>query len=467
MNKYKTLALNTIIFAVGSFSAKFLQFLLTRLYTGTLCDSDFNIKEMLEITANLLIPVFTFSIAEALLRFGLGREHDKKTVLSNAVFIELCGLALLLLCAPLLGMLSYTDGFLTILIVYICTSSYRQICAQFVRVRGLLKLYALDGILTSLTLFIFNLIFMAWLDMGIRGFFLSVILSDFCSGTMLCICAKIPRYFSFSAINPRLMRTMLRFSVALTPAAVLWIITGFADRFFLREMVSDGAAGVYGAATKVPNLISMVATVFFQAWNISAIVENDSKGREKFYTRVFSAYQSIMVIAAAFLIALVQPLSMFVISTKKDADYANAYLYTPVLVVAVLMMCYNQFLSSVYTATKHTRNSLWTSAVAAGVNLVLNAILIPKWGVQGAAIATLASYLACYCIRIVDARRYVPFDVNHVEGFVNFTVLLVMCYVVVAGVPMYPVYLGCGVVFLTAMNYRAIIQTLKKILRRS
>ena len=74
MDKYKTLALNTVIFAVGSFGSKILLFFLTRLYTGNIISDNLNTKEMLEITANFLIPVFTFSIAEAVIRYGIDRS---------------------------------------------------------------------------------------------------------------------------------------------------------------------------------------------------------------------------------------------------------------------------------------------------------------------------------------------------------------------------------------------------------
>ncbi len=472
MDKYKTLALNTVIFAVGSFGSKILLFFLTRLYTGNIISDNLNTKEMLEITANFLIPVFTFSIAEAVIRYGIDRAYDKRQVFSNAVVTELGGLVLLLLCTPLIGLFSFTDGFLGLLIVYICTSSFRQLCAQFVRARGLLKLYSVDGILTALTLYLFNVIFISVLGMGVRGFMLSVICSDFCSGVFLCIVSGIPRFFSFRYVDKKLLRRMLAFSVPLIPTAVLWIFTGFADRFFIGIMqgpeglVGKSAAGVYGAASKIPNLISMVSTIFFQAWNISAITENDSAGRNQFYQRIFGAYQSILCIAAAFLIALVQPLSNVLISNKLDTAYEAAFRYTPVLVVSVLLMCLNQFLSSIYTATQHTRNSFWTSLVAAGANLPLNLLMIPKWGVYGAIAATYLSYLLCYSGRSVPALRYFQFPVYDGLFAANNVILLGMSTAIIKMPQRYVLYLVCGVGLILALNYEAVIVTAKKILKR-
>ncbi|MFR0951176.1 MAG: lipopolysaccharide biosynthesis protein, partial [Ruminococcus callidus] len=149
-------------------------------------------------------------------------------------------------------------------------------------------------------------------------------------------------------------------------------------------------------------------------------------------------------IASAGLIVFVRILSNILIDSNTYPEYATAFLYTPVLIVGVLMMCFNQFLSSVYSATQHTTHSFWTSLVAAIVNIVLNIILIHIWGIMGAAIATFASYFVCYCIRIVDARKYVPFPVNHAKFAANTAALFLLGIVVVEAPPM-DFDSGCGI----------------------
>ena len=70
----------------------------------------------------------------------------------------------------------------------------------------------------------------------------------------------------------------------------------------------------------------------------------------------------MLAIGAGGIIAFDQLLSRFLIDTSTEPANAHAYLYTPVLVLAVLMLSCNQFFSSIYTVTKHTRNSFWTPA---------------------------------------------------------------------------------------------------------
>ncbi len=472
MDKYKKLASNTIIFAIGSFGAKIINFLLTRLYTSYMDSDMFGVKELIEITANFIIPIVTFSIAEAIIRYGLKKEYDKKEIFSTAVFTVLGGLGILALLTPLFNFIPYLDGYGFLLYLYVFCSCFRSICSNFVRARGMVRLFSLDGILATLSLLIFNLIFIAALGMGVKGFLISVILSDFCSGMFLTVVAKLHKFLSIKSCNKKTFVMMLKFSLPLVPAALLWIVTGFSDRLLIRYMdgpeglVGGSANGIYTGASKIPNLIAMISTIFYQAWNMSSIMESSSEDLPKFYTKIYAAYESILCIAASFLIALVIPLSKILLNIKKFPEYSTSFRYTPVLVMAVLFMCLSQFLSSVYNTRKKTKNSFVTSLIAAVVNIGLNLILIPKFGIQGAGVATLASYFACYVARIIDARRYIPFKVDLLKTAMNTLVLLGMCGVIVFMPNGWIDYLIAGVCFITIANFGAVIRTVKRVLKK-
>ena len=455
MNKYKQLAMNTAVFAIGSFGSKILLLLLNKLYTHNLAGADYGTKALLENTANFIIPIVTLSIAEAVIRYGLDREFDKTEIFTSACLTELAGMLGLVLISPLLTLLPYADGYVLYLIIYIAASSFRQLSSQFVRARGMVRLFALDGIIATLTLFCFNLLFVSVMGLGIMGFMLSVILSDFLSGVFLWVTAKLWQFFNLRLYNGEITRLMLRFSIPMIPTAVLWIVTGFSDRLFVRYMdgmavsadVGETAAGIYEASSKVPNLISMVSTIFFQAWNMSAITENNSKDRSNFYYRIFSAYQSLMFLAAAFMIALVKPLSAILIDYSVYPEYTLAYKYTPVLVIAVLMMSFNQFLSSIYTATQKTTHSFWSSLAAAVA-------------------ATFSSYLVCYIIRIVDTRRLIPFKVHHMRFVLNLVILFAMSFAAILEPSFLLPFQIVLLLFMCVFNAQAIVQTVKKVLKR-
>ncbi len=472
MNKYKKLAFNTVIFSVGSFGAKFFSLFLNNLYTKHISPSGLYAKNLLETLVLFLLPVFTFSLTEAVVRYGLDNKYDKKEIFTTAGAFTLCGLALLLPVVPflhLIPILRPITGYTVLLFIYVCTSAARALCSQFVRARNMVTLFSLDGILATMTLFIFNVIFISKLDMGVQGFMISMILSDACSTLFLFIAARLRRFVSRKAFSNELGRSMIRFTLPLIPTTLMWTFTGFSDQIFIGNMHSEhailgeDAAGIYVAATKIPNLISMLSTIFMQAWNLSAIMENDSKDRDRFYSKVYEAYESVLFMGSAGLILFIKPISAILINYSTYPSYRIAYTYTPLLIAAAVFTCLNLFLMGIYTATKHTKNAFYTILAVVIANIVLNFGLIPPWGIQGAAFATFLSYLLCYCIRMIDARYYVPFRFSALKTFLNTALLILMCIPVIfefRGCVFWEIILSAAI---AALNYNALITTAKKL----
>ena len=183
MNKYQKLAGNTLIFAIGSFGAKFLSFFLIRLYTGCLNTDEYSTADLLYQTVNILYPIVTMSMADAIIRFGMDKGYDSRAVYTGAITSTVMGLAVLALLSPLFNLWDIYTGYSFLLYVYCYFSSFRQIASNFVRAKGYVKLFAVDGIISTLTIVIFNVIFLVVCKMGVEGYILSIILSDALSFT--------------------------------------------------------------------------------------------------------------------------------------------------------------------------------------------------------------------------------------------------------------------------------------------
>ena len=476
MNKYKKLVFNTGIFAIGTFGSKILVLLLNRLYTANLSSHSIGIKGLLVTMALFLQPIFTFALQEYLIRFGLDKDYDKREVFNTSAVMTAAGMALMTLVLPFLGhipALDFVKGYTVLLLIYVVTSSFRMLCQQFVRALDKVKLFSIDGIFAALTLLIFNVIFISVLHWGVKGFMLATILSDLCSTVYLFTAAKLRDYTGAGFFNRKLAAEMLRFAGPFIPTIVMWTITSLSDRLFINKMHSDyhelgkSAVGIYDCANVIPNLISMVSTIFYQAWSMSAINENASSDRNRFYGKVYSAYEAILFISSAALLLIVKPVTSIFMVSDKYSEYATVYRYTPILIAAVVFMSLNQFLGSIYSATKHPKNSFWTALAACGVNIPMNYFLIPVWGIQGAAVATLLSYLICFWARIIDARYYVPFRFDGLKNLANTFLLLAMCIIMIFEVKLYIVWMIVLAAGIAAFNYKSLLMTVNKLLKRS
>ena len=175
----------------------------------------------------------------------------------------------------------------------------------------------------------------------------------------------------------------------------------------------------------------------------------------------------MLFIAGAGMLFFIKFITGLFTDYSKYPEYRMIYIYTPLLILSVIFMCLNQFLGSIYSATKHPKNSFWTALGACVVNLVMNYFLIPVWGIQGAALATFLSYFFCFWLRIIDARYYVPFKFNGIKCFTNTILLLVMCAIVIANAPLKYLWTFIIAAVILAMNFRSLLITAKKLLKKS
>lgn len=421
---YKKLFSNTIIFAIGSFGSKLLVLILVPLYTAALSPEQYGTVDLVAQTANILLPIFTLSVSEAALRFGLDARspEQRKTVYTTCLAVVIAGLGIMAAIFPLLSRLDYLHGFAPILYIYVWTAALKQLNATYVRSLEKVRLFAFDGILTTLEMILFNILFLLKFKWGMTGYLLAIILSDLCSSLFLFFAAGLwrhvdPRRFSLSSLTD-----MLKYCAPLVPTTLLWLVTSISDRFIITYFHGEAMNGINTVAYKIPTIITTVFTMFSQAWNMSAIQENDSAGKEEFYTSVFSLNQAFMYVMAAGILLINRPLTYVWVNPA----YHEAMLYSPILTLATVFTCYNVFLGSVYIAQKRTKRSFATSLAAGIINIILNFLLIPRFGIYGAALATFAAYFAVFFYRLVDTRKIIHYSADFREIAVNTLLLCAM-----------------------------------------
>lgn len=474
MDRYKTLAANTIILGLGQFGSKFLVILMMGFYQAALGKAGYGEINNIIDTATLLMSVATLSIGESIIRFGLDSAYDNKQVFSVGLRVTSCGLVVCLLFVPLIGLFSNIfpdNSVLTLLkdyawitILYVTTGSFKSTCALFVRSAGYVRLYAIDGIMTTIMNILFNLILLFWLKLGNVGYLLSVIFADICSIIFLWFTARLKRYFILFGLSREYIRSMLRFCIPMIPTAMMWQIINVSGSFFVSEMIDFGANGLYKTAFKLPSMISIFSGIFSQAWNMSAITENNSRTIAAFYTNVFNIFQSFVYVLAGGLMLVIKP----AIQIISDPEFHSAYLYTPFMILSVAFTCFSTFMGSVYVASKQSMRSMTTAAIGAGTNVVLNIVLISIFGLQGASLSAFISFLIIFIIRAVDTRKIVRMDMNLPKMITNSILLMVMSCIIFFVTNQLAYYIALSILFLmiAAINFRSGITAIKIILKK-
>ncbi len=460
MDKYKRLASNTLIFAIGTFSSKLLSFFLTRLYTEVLDKAQYGITDLIQQSGNLLLPLVTLGITNAVVRFGLDKNVKKSDVFTTGLVSLFVGMVVLLLISPLLGLIDLLNEHIWLLGLFVLMSSLRSLCAQFVRSQSRVKLFAIDGILSTVTTILFNLLYLVVLRWGVFGYIFSIVCSDALSVVFLFVTAKLHRYINFKNIDFMQSRAMLRYAIPLIPNTILWWITNVSDRYIVTAVCGESANGMYAAASKIPSLIMLASGIFMDAWQISAFTEQE--GRDRFYSKVMKAYSSLLFVMASGVILCTRLIPRFLFAEA----YYEAWRYIPLLVIAMVFTCMVNFLGSIYMVEKKSARSLATAAISAGVNVALNLWWIPAFGVNGAAAATLVCYLLVFAIRLWDTRRYIRIHWNYPRLLLCTVVLFAQTIILLLEVPLWVLWelLLFGVT--AALCGKGILESVRRLLHR-
>ena len=462
MSRYKKLLSNTLILSIGTFSSKLLVYFLMPLYTALLSKEQYGTADLISNAANFLIPFCCIGITHAVFRFSADSEENAKTVFSSGLSVLFASSLVFLALSPVLLFVPYIDEFAWLLVVYVICSNFHTLCAEYIRAKGHTTLFAIQGIVGTALTIGFNLLFLIPMDMGVTGYVLSVAAADAVGTVFLILVAKLYRDFSFKLVSAKKIKEMLKYSLPMMPTTVIWWITNVSDRFVVTYIKGSAENGLYSAAYKIPTLITLVATVFIEAWQFSAISDSkDGEDRNRFFGEVFERYQAIIFFGCSFLV----PLSQIATRTLLADSYFDAWRFIPVLLVATVFSSLTTFMGTIYTVSKKTVMSMITALFGAVLNIILNILMIPGLGAQGAGIATLISYFIVFVLRAISSKKYMPFRLGVPRLVLNTLIVIVQTVFMVCELP-YNVYVQILLILLiAAINARSIFTAILEILK--
>ena len=338
---------NVILFAIGSIGSKLLQVVLVPLYTRVMTNSEYGTVDLMQAVVSLLIPIFSFSIFEAVFRYAMEKEYDKNAVYSTGICISAIGALLLCIGGGIAG--AFTDkAFVWLVVANSVAGFFRSLLSQYTRAVEKTVLFTADNVLLTVLIMIFNILFIIKLEWGIYGYMLGYILANVCSCIILWAMLGSYRKFSLRLVTKPLTKELLLFSVPLIPNAVCWWTSSFIDRIIITAVEGEAANGIYAAGHKLPSMLTIIVTIFFQAWQMSANQEFKKSDISDFYKEIHDQIFSVITLVSSFMILFCKPIT----SVFLGEEYFDAWQVMPFLLVAISFFSFAQFLGSIYSANK-------------------------------------------------------------------------------------------------------------------
>lgn len=415
------LAKNTAIFAIGNVASRLISFFLVPLYTNILTTAEYGVVDLVNTLCTVLAPILILNINEAVMRFALDKGANYKKIMSTGLTVFVGAIFLGILVIPASSLFSEVAQYSTYIYFYTVTLAGSQLFLCYLRGKENIAFYSVGSVLQTMTIALFNILFLAVLHKGIKGYFLAYIISNIITILFAFIAGNVREVIRNYKFDIKLTKAMAAYSVVLIPNTFMWWIMNSSDRVMVTSIIGVAANGIYAVSYKLPSLVSTLTGIFNQAWSYSAIREDGAEDENEYNNMVFNRLISIVMLLSIALLTIVKPfLRLYV-----GMDYYSAWEYTPFLIIGSAYLTLATFMATSYTVHKDSFGYLFSATFGAALNIVLNFLLIPIIHVYGAAFATCISYIAVFAFRLIHTKKYIKYNIKNKE-FIGGSVFLIL-----------------------------------------
>ncbi len=404
------LSRDSLVYGFGSALSSFVGIALVPILTRLFSPSEYGVIDLLVTVSSLAIAFlsFGFDSAAAILFFEVEREEERVNVLSTAIwFIFIASSIVILVLLPLSGVWSKLlfqnkiyIGPVQLALAIIPFNLLLGFALNGLRFRFARSRYLLSILIQVILTITLTVILLVPVQAGMLGYFIAWFVSVAVTGAITLALAQRNLSARFSVI---ILRKLLAVGLPLIPAAIAGWSLSLIDRFFISRY-SLHELGLYSLGVKLSSVLGLGIAALQLAWGPFALSLAKEPEAKLTYAKVLSLY----TLVAGFLALLLTAYAPEIIKvTSSEAFFGSASVVGWLCLGLIAYGSY--YIVSIGVAiSKKTSHLAWTTVAAAILNIVLNFILIPPYGMVGAAIATLLSYIASAWLLYQVSQKYYP-----------------------------------------------------------
>jgi O-antigen/teichoic acid export membrane protein len=249
------------------------------------------------------------------------------------------------------------------------------------------------------------LAFVALYGLGAYGYWWGQLIGAVLTVLFMLIGLRRSLHFSLSIAD---MKRLTTYALPLIPASLSMWALRLADRPLIEHFVGLQAAGIYDVGYKVASLLMVAITPFTLAWPPFAFAHMKDPDAPDLYRDVLTAMATVCTLLGIGIFALRRELVLLFGSIK----YVGAVSVVGWVVVGQIALALYLILSIGPRITKRTNQIAAVCAIAAVMNIALNILLLPRFGIVGAAFATMIAYVILAALVYAFGRRQFRFPLD-------------------------------------------------------
>jgi O-antigen/teichoic acid export membrane protein len=447
----KRIGLTGLAYLVVSFCPIILLPILTKILTI----QQYGIWTLIVVTASLVPMLVTLGLPSSMVRFLApvkNKDDIREGYYSIALVVLSAGFVVsffLLLFAQsiatsLLGN-NRTVALLLPLITFV--ASYNYVPQTYFRTFQQAKRFSIVSLLSA-TLYVILVAAFVLFGLGLAGAAFGYLIN-------LLLVSLISTYYvlrDLGVARPSFveLKAYLKYGLPFVPGSMSTWALSVSDRYIITFFLGVAWVGYYSPGYQLGNMISLLAmpftilipTALYEYYDTNRIAE------VKTIIRYSIKYFLAVAVPAAFVFSLLSRPILMVLTTPAIAT--NGYLITPFTAFSSLLFGVWSIIMIVLTFEKRTAiiGLMWI--LGAALNIGLNLVLVPYFGIIAAALTTLLGYGFVFGVTAMYSARHATLDVDfgfilksifasivissfvlvwHASGFLSISVLIVICAV--------------------------------------
>jgi O-antigen/teichoic acid export membrane protein len=398
-SQIKRLGADSLLYAFMNVGTKLIAFIMLPIYTNFLPPEELGVLDVIDKFSSMLTFLIIFGTDSALSYYYFETKDKEKRLeyVRNVMFFRLFIVAILalifIIAGPWISQFLFKDsGYVRLLYIslgVLILDTVIIVVQMVLRFDFKTKKVVFYTVGKMLLVAVLSYLFLKYVVQSPEGILLGRIVS---SSIIFLMLFSISREYLVPKINFSSLKEIIKYAAPLVPASIAFWVIANASVFFLQAFQSLKEVGIYGAATRLATVITLLTSGVQMAWRPYSMSIKDKENSPDLFAKIYLG----LLLIGIFGIMGIATIMPYVIGIL-DEKYYEAYQYVALISAAAFLNFYYLIISSGLFITKKTTVISVTFGIVAVVNTILNIVLIPTFSIWGA----VASYLISYMIAVV------------------------------------------------------------------
>lgn len=424
LDKIKSLGADTAIYGVSTIFGRFLSFLLVPFYTNVLSTSQYGVVATVYSYIAFMNIIYVYGMESAYFKYASTKEIGNDKQIFSTPFFSILITSLIFsaliyfntrFLSPVIEIPAEFEVTLKYSAIILILDSLAIIPFASLRLQRKVKTFAAIKVINIAVNVAANVVLLLKYHAGVEGIFVSGVIAS--AVTIVLLLPEIVRKMTASFFGRRqrkdtlnLYAALLKFGLPYIPAGLAAMMVQVIDRPILLAMTNESTVGIYQANYRLGIFMMLVVSMYDYAWRPFFLTHASDPDAKTLFAKIltyFTFFSSVLILLVTLYIDDLVKFRVFGRFIINPAYWSGLGIVPIVLLGYLFNGIFVNLMAGIYIEKK-TSHLPYITGIGAAINVVANLLLIPRFGMFGAAWATFFAYAGMALAIYIVSQKFYP-----------------------------------------------------------